>query len=231
MNLTPQTPPHPSGDNRFKLLDVAIKRHQFRQDSLIEILHSAQELFGYLDSDVLVYVGRSLRVPLSRVYGVATFYNFFSMKPTGEHTCVVCMGTACYVKGAGQILEALEKKHGIKARRDDRGRQGLAGHGPLPGRLRVSARGRVRRRGRGQDRGRGDARAHTPWSDGTTVPETGAAMSTEARRDLQEREGARRGSAAAWPHAGPPAACRTAARKCARRSTRQSRRRGPRTWR
>ena len=115
MNLTPQTPPHPSGDKRFKLLDVAIKRHQFRQDALIEVLHNAQELFGYLDSDVLVYVGHSLRVPLSRVYGVATFYNFFSMKPSGEHTCVVCMGTACYVKGAGQILEALEQKHGIKS--------------------------------------------------------------------------------------------------------------------
>jgi bidirectional [NiFe] hydrogenase diaphorase subunit len=115
MDLTPQTPPHPSGDKRFKLLDVAIKRHQFRQDALIEILHTAQELFGYLDNDVLIYVGRSLRAPTSRVYGVATFYNFFSMKPPGEHTCVVCMGTACYVKGAGQILQALEQKHGIKA--------------------------------------------------------------------------------------------------------------------
>jgi len=115
MNLTPQTPPHPSGDKRFKLLDVAIKRHQFRQDALIELLHTAQELFGYLDSDVLIYVGRAVRAPLSRVYGVATFYNFFSMKPPGEHTCVVCMGTACYVKGAGQILQALEQKHAIKA--------------------------------------------------------------------------------------------------------------------
>jgi bidirectional [NiFe] hydrogenase diaphorase subunit len=115
MNLAPQTPPHPSGDKRFKLLDVAIKRHQFRQDALIEILHTAQELFGYLDHDVLIYVGHAVRAPLSRVFGVATFYNFFSMKPPGEHTCVVCMGTACYVKGAGQILQALEKKHGIKA--------------------------------------------------------------------------------------------------------------------
>jgi bidirectional [NiFe] hydrogenase diaphorase subunit len=115
MNLAPQTPPHPSGDKRFKLLDVAIKRHQFRQDALIEILHTAQELFGYLDTDVLVYVARSLRAPMSRVYGVATFYNFFSMKPPGEHTCVVCMGTACYVKGAGQILQAIERAHGIKA--------------------------------------------------------------------------------------------------------------------
>ena len=89
--------PHPSGDKRFKLLDVAIKRHQYRQDALIELLHAAQELFGYLDDDVLIYIGRSLRAPLSRVYGVATFYNFFSLKPQGEHTCVVCMGTACYV--------------------------------------------------------------------------------------------------------------------------------------
>ena len=63
MNLTPQTPPHPSGDKRFKLLDVAIKRHQFRQDALIEILHTAQELFGYLDNDVLIYVGHAVRAP------------------------------------------------------------------------------------------------------------------------------------------------------------------------
>ena len=55
MNLTPQTPPHPSGDKRFKLLDVAIKRHQFRQDALIELLHAAQELFGFLDNDVIAH--------------------------------------------------------------------------------------------------------------------------------------------------------------------------------
>jgi bidirectional [NiFe] hydrogenase diaphorase subunit len=115
MNLSPVTPPHPSGDKRFKLLDVAIKRHQFRQDALIELLHTAQELFGFLDNDVLIYVGRALRVPLSRVYGVATFYNFFSLRPPGEHTCVVCLGTACYVKGAGQILAALEQSHGVRA--------------------------------------------------------------------------------------------------------------------
>jgi bidirectional [NiFe] hydrogenase diaphorase subunit len=115
MHLNQETPPHPSGDKRFKLLDVQIKKHGFRQDSLIELLHAAQELFGFLDTDVLVYVGHSLRVPLSRVFGVATFYNFFSLKPQGEHTCVVCMGTACYVKGAGQILSALEQTHAISA--------------------------------------------------------------------------------------------------------------------
>jgi len=115
MNLKPQTPPHPSGDKRFKLLDVAIKRHQFRQDALIELLHKAQELFGFLEDDVLIYVARSLRAPLSRVYGVATFYNFFKLKPAGRHTCTVCLGTACYVKGAGAILAAMEKEYGIAA--------------------------------------------------------------------------------------------------------------------
>ena len=61
---------------------------------------------GFLADELMVYIGRSLKVPLSRVYGVATFYNFFSLKPKGEHTCVVCMGTACYVKGAADILAA-----------------------------------------------------------------------------------------------------------------------------
>jgi len=106
---------HPSGDKRFKMLDAAMKRHQFQPDALLEILHTAQELFGFLADDVMIYIGRSLKLPLSRVYGVATFYNFFSLKPKGEHTCTVCMGTACYVKGAGEILAGLEKACGVKA--------------------------------------------------------------------------------------------------------------------
>jgi bidirectional [NiFe] hydrogenase diaphorase subunit len=107
-------PPHPTGDKRYKMLDATIKRHQAQPDSLLEVLHNAQELFGYLEDNLLIYVGRSLKVPLSRVYGVATFYNFFSLKPKGEHTCVVCMGTACYVKGAGDLVGAIEKEFGIK---------------------------------------------------------------------------------------------------------------------
>jgi bidirectional [NiFe] hydrogenase diaphorase subunit len=106
-------PEKTTADKRLKILDASMKRHQFRPEALIEILHQAQELYGYLDPAVLVYVGRALRVPLSRVQGVATFYNFFTLKPAGAHTCVVCMGTACYVKGARQILEALQALHGI----------------------------------------------------------------------------------------------------------------------
>ena len=102
-------PPHPTSDKRYKMLDATIKRHQAQPDSLLEVLHNAQELFGYLEDNLLIYVGRSLKVPLARVYGVATFYNFFSLKPKGEHTCVVCMGTACYVRGGVAVLDALKK--------------------------------------------------------------------------------------------------------------------------
>jgi bidirectional [NiFe] hydrogenase diaphorase subunit len=105
---------HSSGDKRFKVLDITMKRNQYRQDALIEVLHKAQEAFGYLEEDVLLYVARGLKLPLSRVYGVATFYHLFSMKPSGDHTCVVCLGTACYVKGGGEIVTGIEQKFGIR---------------------------------------------------------------------------------------------------------------------
>lgn len=101
-------------DRRLKPLDVALKRSHYSQDSLIEILHKAQESFGYLDLDVLDYVARQLKLPLSRVYGVATFYHLFSLKPSGVHNCTVCLGTACYVKGGGKLMDALQEKLGIK---------------------------------------------------------------------------------------------------------------------
>jgi bidirectional [NiFe] hydrogenase diaphorase subunit len=108
----PSTPPpkngHPSGDNRFKLLDRAITKHQSRGDALIEVLHAAQGIFGFLENDLLVYIARSLKLPTSTVYGVATFYHFFRLKPRGEHTFVLCMGTACYVKGAAEIQKSVE---------------------------------------------------------------------------------------------------------------------------
>ena len=102
-------------DRRFKRLDVTMKRHQYRADALIEVLHIAQEAFGYLEEDVLEHIAHGLKMPLSKVYGVATFYHLFSLKPGGAHTCVVCMGTACYVKGAGKVMEALQENLGIEA--------------------------------------------------------------------------------------------------------------------
>jgi bidirectional [NiFe] hydrogenase diaphorase subunit len=108
------TPPQ-TVDKRLKMLEGTMRRHQYRPDSLLEVLHSAQELYGFLEGGLLRTVARSLRVPPSRVYGVATFYNFFSLAPRGAHTCVVCMGTACYVKGAAAVLGSIEQAHGIKA--------------------------------------------------------------------------------------------------------------------
>src|SRR6516162_11863364 len=106
---------HASGDKRFKILEAHMKKHQFKQDALIEGLHKAQELFGFLEDDLLLFIAYKLKLPTSRVYGVATFYHFFTLKPKGRHTCVVCLGTACYVKGADRVLAAVEKRAKIKA--------------------------------------------------------------------------------------------------------------------
>lgn len=109
------TADHPSGDPRFKLIDRTLKRFQYQQDALIEVLHTAQEAFGFLEEDLLIYVARQLKLPLSWVYGVATFYHFFSLKPQGEHSCIICMGTACYVKRAAEIVALLQQEFGIEA--------------------------------------------------------------------------------------------------------------------
>lgn len=106
---------HPSGDPRFKLVDRALKRLQYQQDALIEVLHTAQEAFGYLSEDLLIYTAHQLKLPLSWVYGVASFYHFFSLKPLGEHTCIVCLGTACYVKQAGDIVSKLQEEFGVES--------------------------------------------------------------------------------------------------------------------
>jgi bidirectional [NiFe] hydrogenase diaphorase subunit len=105
---------HPSGNSRFKTIDLALKRHHYQQDALIEVLHKAQESFGYLEEDVLIYIARNLKLPLSKVYGTATFYHLFSLKPSGVHRCVVCLGTACYVKGSQTVVDSLQKELGIK---------------------------------------------------------------------------------------------------------------------
>jgi bidirectional [NiFe] hydrogenase diaphorase subunit len=81
---------------RFKQIDIAIARNQYQQDALIEILHTAQSEFGYLPAEVLTYIAHQLKLPLSRVYGVATFYHLFSLTSPSHHSCKICLGTACY---------------------------------------------------------------------------------------------------------------------------------------
>lgn len=92
-----------------------MRKHGYQGNALIESLHTAQESFGFLEDFTLRHIARSLHLPYSKVYGVATFYNYFTLKPQGEHTCVVCLGTACYIKGAGRIIEEVEKANQMKA--------------------------------------------------------------------------------------------------------------------
>ncbi len=91
-----------------------MRRNGFAPHGLIETLHTLQEAFGYLDEASMRYVAASLQVPVSKVYGVATFYHFFSLKPQGKHVCIVCMGTACYIKGAPTLLTEMRQDCAIK---------------------------------------------------------------------------------------------------------------------
>lgn len=102
-------------DPRFKTLLRTMRQHQYQADALIEVLHVAQEVYGYLDKSVLRAIARELQLPASHVYGVATFYSFFSHEPPGEHRVEVCMGTTCYIKGGGALLKALERETGIRS--------------------------------------------------------------------------------------------------------------------
>ncbi|CAN5142425.1 bidirectional hydrogenase complex protein HoxE [soil metagenome] len=101
-------------DQRLKILDATIRKQQGRSDSLIAVLHKAQDLYGFLSTPILWHVARALRLPPSHVYGVATFYHLFSLKPRGEHTCVVCLGTACFVNGAQRLVDTATQLGQIK---------------------------------------------------------------------------------------------------------------------
>lgn len=92
-----------------------MRRHHYRADALVEVLHAAQKQFNWLSPELLRFVGRALKLPLSHVYGVASFYHFFSLQPKGRHACVLCVGTACYVNGAAELVRAVEKQTGVKA--------------------------------------------------------------------------------------------------------------------
>ena len=88
----------------------------FKNDpqELINVLHSCQEHFGYLPAEVQEVVSEHLNVPVARVYGVVTFYSFFTMVPKGKHPISICLGTACYVRGAEKVLEEFKKQLGIQ---------------------------------------------------------------------------------------------------------------------
>jgi len=86
-----------------------------RREQLIPILQAVQEREGYLSRDAMIAVGRRLKLPVTKVYGVATFYNQFRFQPKGKIHCQVCRGTACHVKGSAAVLEALKQTLKIEA--------------------------------------------------------------------------------------------------------------------
>src|SRR5215467_1430299 len=96
-----------------RMIIGTMRRNGYAPDALIETLHTVQNAFGYLDDASLRFVAHELHVPQSLVYGVATFYHAFTLKPEGRHRCVVCLGTACYIKGSQAILQAVTRDYHV----------------------------------------------------------------------------------------------------------------------
>jgi NADH:ubiquinone oxidoreductase subunit E len=103
-----------TGENSlYHKLQAVIDAKKDLRNPLIEILREAQEIFGFLPPEVQQYIAEKTGVPLNHIYGVVTFYNFFSMEPRGKHIINVCLGTACYVKGAERLIQMLSDELGI----------------------------------------------------------------------------------------------------------------------
>ena len=99
-------------EQEAKLMEV-IAKHKESKGALIPVLHEAQEIYGYLPIEVQTMIAEGLDVPLSKVYGVVTFYAQFSLYPKGKYNIAVCLGTACYVKGSGDIIDKFKQILGI----------------------------------------------------------------------------------------------------------------------
>lgn len=100
--------------SKIKELHAVCREHDNDSGELINILHAAQEIFGYLPREVQELVAAELHIPVSRVYGVVTFYSFFTMTPKGKYPISVCLGTACYVRGAEKVLDEFQRQLEIK---------------------------------------------------------------------------------------------------------------------
>jgi len=102
-----------NNEKKMEELRNVIESYKQVDGALIGVLHKSQQIFGYLPKEVLYEISREMNVPISEVMGVVTFYSFFSTVPKGKHNIMVCMGTACYVRGAEHVLEAYKKELGI----------------------------------------------------------------------------------------------------------------------
>lgn len=96
-----------SDEEKYNLLLSIMDEYERNEDNLIQILHMAQAIFGFLPYEVQSFIAEKMDLPISKISGVVTFYSFFSTKPKGEYTISVCLGTACYVRGGKKIIERL----------------------------------------------------------------------------------------------------------------------------
>ena len=111
-NVKTVVPYRGTAEQEEKLRQV-IEQHKGQPGATMPVLQAAQDIFGYLPEEVQIMVAEGLDIPLSEVYGVASFYAQFTLNPKGRYQISVCLGTACYVKGAGAILDAVQQKLGI----------------------------------------------------------------------------------------------------------------------
>jgi NADH:ubiquinone oxidoreductase subunit E len=105
---------HKLDSEKLKKLEDYIDGLEEKEGCLINVLHEAQDIFGYLPEELQLFISRKLGLTAAKVFGVTTFYSFFTMEPHGKHVISVCMGTACFVKGAEQILNEFKKILNIK---------------------------------------------------------------------------------------------------------------------
>lgn len=104
---------HENADEKLKLLDAFIETQPSKEDAIITVLHKAQDIFGYVPADIQLYIARKLDVPAAKVYGVVSFYSYFSQTKRGKYTINICMGTACFVKGVDKVADEFSKLLGI----------------------------------------------------------------------------------------------------------------------
>ena len=109
MTETTEKKADPEMDEKYERLHRAIEKHRGSRGALMQVLQEAQAIFGYVPQDVQIEIAKGLDVPLTEVYGVATFYSQFALEPQGKHVIGVCLGTACYVKGAQKVMDTLKK--------------------------------------------------------------------------------------------------------------------------
>lgn len=99
----------------MKKIENILHKYNYRKSNIIQILQDTQNYYNYLPKKILKYISKELKLPLSTIYSIATFYAAFSLNPRGKHLCTVCMGTACHVRGAPNVLNRIEDRLEIKA--------------------------------------------------------------------------------------------------------------------